>query len=144
MKNIKIMLIEDNEDHAELVKIALEEKNLTDDYIHINDGEKALDCLLEGQCKPELILLDLRLPKIDGLEVLRQLKKNEKTKKLPVVILTTSKNEIDIARAYDFHANSYLVKPVDYKKLTELIKELGFYWLEINEKPKEVEKTRDK
>jgi len=140
MKAVKILLVEDNEDHAELVRIALDGKRLVEDFIHRKDGEEALDFLFEETDeyeRPDLILLDLRLPKVDGLEVLKELKTNSKTRKIPTVILTTSNNEIDIARAYDYHANSYLVKPLDYRKLKQLINNLGEYWLEMNEKPKE-------
>jgi CheY-like chemotaxis protein len=143
MEPLNILLVEDNPDHAELVKLSLEDHNVLNRIVHLIDGEQALDYMFakgdyQGRTdliKPNLILLDLRMPKVDGLEVLKVLKANESTRSIPVVILTTSKNELDLAKAYEYHANSYLVKPVDFDNLTKLIKELGFYWLALNEKP---------
>ena len=138
-----ILLIEDNLDHAELIKRSMEEHRVVNEIFHVADGEEALDYLFnkgnfadtEKFPRPNLILLDLRLPKIDGLEVLRKIKESDDLLKIPVVVLTTSKAEQDIAKAYDYHANSYLVKPVDFGKFTELMNDLGFYWLGWNIKP---------
>ncbi len=137
---LRILLVEDDPAHAELVKRSLENHKVGNNIHHIFDGEEAVDFLL-GQNKyadpktrfrPNLILLDLRLPKIDGLEVLKMVKTSESLRKIPVVILTTSEAEKDIAQAYDNYANSYLVKPVDFDKFSELIEVMGFYWLMWN------------
>ncbi len=137
---INILLVEDNPDHAELVKRGLQSNNVANNVFHVEDGESALEFVFQrgpyvGAKRPHLILLDLRLPRIDGLEVLKALKSNEDSKRIPVVILTTSDAEMDIARAYDYHANSYMVKPVNFEKFKELTKTLGFYWFVWNKQP---------
>jgi DNA-binding response OmpR family regulator len=139
---ITILLVEDNPDHAELVIRGLKSNNVANNIIHVEDGETALDYVLQRGVyalsespRPHLILLDLRLPRIDGLEVLKSLKTNDDTKRTPVVILTTSDAERDIAMAYDYHANSYMVKPVNFEKFMELTKTLGFYWFVWNKQP---------
>jgi len=142
-KALEILLVEDNPAHAELVMRSLENQRVANKIYHVQDGEKALDYLFrrgnyqdpEKSPRPNLILLDLRLPKIDGLEVLREIKNTEGLKRIPVVILTTSQAEIDASRAYDYHANSYLVKPLDFELFTKLMEELGFYWLAWNYNP---------
>jgi CheY-like chemotaxis protein len=138
-----ILLIEDNPDHTELIVRSLQVHRVVNRIYHVADGEAALDYLLrrgeyaepENSPRPHMILLDLRLPKVDGLEVLRTIKATERLCRIPVVIITTSKAERDIAQAYDDHANSYLVKPVDFTKFTRLMDDLGFYWLGWNRHP---------
>jgi CheY-like chemotaxis protein len=140
---LNILLVEDNEAHAELVMRSFEDHELTNRISHVKDGEKALDYLFnrgiysdaEAHPPPHLVLLDLRLPKIDGLEVLKQIRESDVTKKMPVVVLTTSAAEADAAKAYEYHANSYLVKPLDFNQFNKLMKDLGHYWLEWNHYP---------
>ncbi len=138
-----ILLVEDNIDHAELIIRSLEDHRVSNEIRHVSNGESALDYLLrqgdfsdpESSPRPHMVLLDLRLPKIDGLEVLKVIKDSDDLQRIPVVILTTSKAERDVAMAYDYHANSYLVKPVDFSKFSQLMNDLGFYWLAWNTKP---------
>jgi len=134
---VSILLVEDNPDHAALVIRGLKSNLIANCITHVEDGEAALDYVLKrgpyvDAPTPHLILLDLRLPKVDGLEVLKILKDNDDTKRIPIVILTTSDAERDVARAYDYHANSYMVKPVTFESFMELTKTLGFYWLVYN------------
>ena len=139
---VTILLIEDNPDHAELVVRGLESHRIANRIIHLEDGEAGLDYMFqrgrfaepESSPRPNLVLLDLRLPRVDGLEVLKALKTNEDTKRIPVVILTTSASERDVAMAYDYHANSYMVKPVNFEKFMELTHTLGFYWVVWNKR----------
>ncbi|MCK6625189.1 MAG: response regulator [Anaerolineae bacterium] len=138
MKNTPwiILLVEDNPDHAELVRRSFQNHELANQIYHVADGEAALDYLLQQNFpRPHLILLDLRLPKIDGLEVLRQIKTNEELRRIPVVVLTTSKAQGDLTRAYNNHVNSYLVKPVSFDKFTRLMDDLSHYWLGWNRQP---------
>lgn len=137
-----ILLVEDNDDHAELIKRTF--ARLTDRVllVHTTDGAEALDYLSgcgayaqQGPARPELILLDLRLPRVDGLEVLRQIKQASDLRSIPVVILTTSAAEADVARAYDQHANAYLVKPIDFTEFNDLVRDLGLFWLVWNRGP---------
>jgi CheY-like chemotaxis protein len=145
-----IMLVEDNVDDIELTLRALSKANILNEVIVAQDGEEAIDFLLGsgkaiGKYKAELpvvILLDLKLPKIDGLEVLTRLRANEKTRYVPVVILTTSKEDQDLLNGYRLGANSYIRKPVDFQQFTEAIKQLGLYWLVLNEPPPRL-KRRD-
>lgn len=138
-----ILLVEDNPAHAELVKRSLEGHPVANRIIHISDGETALDYLFrrgafadpEKSPRPHIVLLDLRLPRVDGLEVLRGIRTSAELEKLPVIILTTSEAEIDAARAYKYHANSFLVKPLDFDKFVRLMEDLGFYWLKWNYYP---------
>ena len=142
---ILVMLVEDNADHAELVIRTLEDHRIANKVIHFLDGQAALDYLLrrneyedpETSPRPHMILLDLRLPGIDGLEVLRLIKEQEELKNIPVIVLTTSEAEKDVARAYSNHVNSYLVKPVGYEEFSKLMNDLGFYWLGWNTHPLE-------
>lgn len=138
-----ILLVEDNPDHAELVMRNLEDFKVANRIVHLDDGEAALD-YLNGMGKyadrkrfplPHLMLLDLRLPKVDGLQVLREVKCNDTLRALPVVVLTTSDAERDLAMAYKYHANSYLTKPVDFNDFSRLLGDLGFYWLAWNKRP---------
>lgn len=139
-----VLLIEDNEAHAELVLRSF--KDLYPEYIicHVVDGQQALDFLFrkgefqapEKSPRPDLILLDLRLPKVDGLEVLNKVKTAPCFKHIPVVVLTSSDAENDLKRSYDCHANSYIVKPLEFKKFKKLIADLGSYWLGWNVPPR--------
>lgn len=142
-RHFNILLVEDNASHAELVKRSLGEHDLATSIHHVSDGEAALDYLFqrgsfqdaESNPRPHLVLLDLRLPKIDGLEVLREIRSAEKLHRIPVVILSTSYADIDVGKAYEHHANSYLIKPLDFDKFTKLMNDLGFYWLGWNHYP---------
>ena len=138
-----ILLVEDNYDHAELVIRSFKAHRVANRIYHVTDGELALDYLLrrneyadqQKSPRPHIVLLDLRLPKIDGLAVLKELKTTEDLRKIPVVVLTSSEAEKDIAQAYEYYANSYLAKPMDFGKFTQLMEVLGFYWLGWNHKP---------
>lgn len=143
MENKTILLVEDNLDDVELTLRALKKNNIRNEVVVVYDGAEALDFLF-GTGKyadrdlkrlPTVILLDLKLPKIDGLEVLRQLRANELTKLLPVVILTSSKQEQDIVNGYSLGVNSYVRKPVDFNQFAEAVSHLGLYWLLLNEAP---------
>jgi CheY-like chemotaxis protein len=140
---LRILLIEDNPGHADLVKRTLQNHRIANKIFTVSDGEQALNYLRrcgefedpQTSPRPHVILLDLRLPKIDGQEVLKTIKTNEALKSIPVVILTTSKTEQDITMAYMNYANSYLVKPVDFEKFNQMMSDLGFYWLSWNQNP---------
>ena len=140
---IVILLVEDDPAHAEIVMRNLEGFRVANRLIHVDDGQKALDYLYrreefsepEQAPRPGLILLDLRLPKVDGLEVLETVKGNPDFCQIPVVVLTTSAAEADMIRAYKNHANSYLVKPVAFPDFIEMMKVIGYYWLAWNENP---------
>lgn len=139
-----LLLIEDNAAHAEMVKRSFEQHKVANVIQHVDDGQKALDYLFrEGEYTdadkyplPHCILLDLRLPKVDGLEVLRQIKTSDDLLKTPVVVLTTSAADKDIAMAYEYHANSYVVKPLDFAKFEALMEDLGYYWMIWNKNSK--------
>lgn len=140
---IVILLVEDDPAHAEIVRRNFEGFRLANRLEHVVDGQEALDYLYRRgpfadtarSPRPGLILLDLRLPKIDGLDVLSTIKGDTDLQRIPVVVLTTSAAERDMARAYDAHANSYLTKPVDYEQFLELMEALGYYWLVWNRHP---------
>jgi CheY-like chemotaxis protein len=140
---ILVMLVEDNVDHAELVIRTLEEHKIANRVKHFLDGQSALDYLFRrGEYEnaadtglPHVILLDLRLPRVDGIDVLRTIKEDDTLKSIPVVVLTTSEAEKDVAKAYYNHANSYLVKPVGFDEFKKLMDDLGFYWLSWNTNP---------
>ncbi len=136
---ILVMLVEDNVDHAELVIRTLEEHRIANRVRHFLDGQSALDYLFhrgefagQASIRPHVILLDLRLPRVDGIDVLKAIKEDNELKTIPVVVLTTSEAEKDVARAYYNHANSYLVKPVGFEEFKKLMDDLGFYWLSWN------------
>ncbi len=140
---LRILLVEDNEDHAELVKRSFEEHQVANKIIHVSDGQEALDYLFHEDRfadrtlspRPNLILLDLWLPKVDGLEVLKKIKETPHLRRIPIVVLTTSTIEKDVAAAYEYHANSYVVKPLDFAGFTKMMSDLGFYWLGWNIDP---------
>ena len=142
MKNDRvILLVEDNPIDIELTKRALSKKNILNEVIVVEDGKMALDYLLgRGEFAnrdtfqmPTVILLDLKMPKVSGLEVMQQIRSDLRTKRIPVVILTSSQEEEDLAIAYDLGVNSYIRKPVDFIEFAEVIAHLGYYWLELNE-----------
>lgn len=140
---VTVLLVEDDPAHAEIVRRNLENARVANQLFWVKDGQEALDYLrragnyasLAGTPYPSLVLLDLRLPKIDGLEVLGAIKSDAALKIIPVVIMTTSAAEIDIVRAYQNYANSYVVKPLDLGQFTALLDTLGYYWLVWNEVP---------
>jgi two-component system response regulator len=140
-KEIDILLIEDNENDAELAIRALRKNYVARHIVHLKDGEDALDFLFGNgkyagrntDNKPRVILLDLKMPKVSGLEVLEQIKSNELTKKVPVVMLTSSKEHPDIEKAYLLGANSYIVKPVDFENFSKVVNDLGIYWLILSQ-----------
>ncbi len=139
----RILLVEDNPDDQELTKRALKKNNVTNELIIANDGQEALDYLFcEGryserdvQDMPQVVLLDLKLPKVDGLEVLKRIRQDSRTKLLPIVVLTSSKEEKDMVESYKLGANSYIRKPVNFDQFIEAVKQLGLYWLVLNEAP---------
>ena len=140
-KGVEILLVEDNLNDAELAVRALRKNNITNELIHLKDGAEALDFIFgTGSYKgrdinnrPKVILLDLKMPKVDGIEVLRKIKENDLTKKIPVVILTSSKEDPDIRTCYELGANSYIVKPVEFDNFQKAVSDLGLYWLLLNQ-----------
>ncbi|HOD41124.1 MAG TPA: response regulator [Candidatus Wallbacteria bacterium] len=140
---VEILLVEDNPNDAEIALRALKKSKLTNKVVHVCDGEEALDFIYargkfngnEGKKYPKIVLLDLKLPKIGGLEVLKIIKSDPATKAIPVVVLTSSKEEKDMIESYQLGVNSYLVKPVDFEKFVEAIKDFGMYWLLLNQFP---------
>jgi two-component system, response regulator len=143
-EQVEILLVEDNPTDAELTMRALRKKNLANNLVWVKDGEEALDFIhCKGKYKdrvngtPKLILLDLKLPKIDGIEVLRDLKADIKTRTVPVVMLTSSQEERDIVESYQLGVNSYIVKPVDFDKFLEMVSQVGLYWSLMNKVPQE-------
>ncbi len=145
MANKMILLVEDNPDDEALTLRAFEKNNITNEIVVVRDGVEALDWLFaEGahagrdrSVLPEVVLLDLKLPKVDGLEVLRRIRADEHTRLLPVIILTTSEEESDRLAGYSLGANSYIRKPVDFSQFIEAVRQLGLYWLVLNESPPE-------
>jgi two-component system, response regulator len=140
---VEILLVEDNARDAELTQRALQKRHLTNKLVWVKDGAAVLEFIF-GQARPvpgpvvrrpKVILLDLKLPKVDGLEVLRQLKSDARSKTIPVIVLTSSREEPDIARCYELGANSYIVKPVNFDNFSEAVAQLGMYWLLLNQPP---------
>lgn len=136
---LEVLFIEDSPEDAELTMRSLQEHNLAIHIKRLEDGQEALDYFFDKNGNsdasgelPKLVLLDLKLPKINGLEVLKLLKANNRYRKLPVVVLTSSREDSDIEKAYELGANSYIVKPVDFLNFSEVIKQLGLYWLVLN------------
>jgi two-component system, response regulator len=141
---VQILLVEDNQDDEELTLLALAENHIANDIKVVRDGAEALDYLFAtGQYAgqktdlPHLILLDVKLPKVSGIEVLQQVKQDRRTSKIPVVMLTSSREDPDVKRSYELGVNSYIVKPVDFNQFKEAIKLLGFYWQTLNVAPRD-------
>ena len=130
-----ILLVEDNADDEVLTLRALQKHNIGNEVVVARDGAEALAHLEQAASLPELVLLDLKLPKIDGLEVLKRLRAAERTRLLPIVILTSSREESDVVTGYRLGANSYVRKPVDFEHFLEAVRQLGLYWLVLNEPP---------
>lgn len=138
---VQLLLIEDNPHDAELIIRALQKNNLGNSIAHLSDGQEALDYLFaKGKFShrniedcPRVILLDLKMPKVNGLEVLRAIKADERTKSIPVIIMTSSKENSDIAESYKLGVNSYVVKPVNFENFSKAAAEVGYYWLLINQ-----------
>lgn len=142
--SVDILLVEDNVDDAELAIRELKKHNMANNLVHVGDGEDALDFIFaRGKYKdsrvidqpPKLILMDIQMPKLNGIQVLEQIKTDERTKKIPVVMLTSSKEDPDIQKCYTLGANSYIVKPVNFEGFAQAVKHLGFYWLLLNQPP---------
>jgi two-component system response regulator len=143
MKNKTILLVEDNPDDAELTLRAFKKNKIANEVVVVNDGLEALDYLYAAgkfserdiRNMPAVVLLDLKLPKVDGLDVLKRMREDVRTKLLPVVILTSSKEEQDVVESYRLGANSYIRKPVDFNKFVEAVLQLELYWMVLNEQP---------
>jgi len=142
INSVELLLVEDNVNDAELAIRELKKHQFTNKIFHVRDGEEALDFIFATgkykgirslQAPPRLILLDIKMPKVNGLEVLKKIKSDERTKAIPVVMLTSSKEDPDMKNSYQLGANSYIVKPVNFVGFAEAIKNLGFYWLLLNE-----------
>ncbi len=134
---IEILLVEDNPDDAGLAIHALKKHNLANNLVHLQDGEEALSYIFSNGLPntPKVILLDLKMPKVDGMEVLRRLKSDERMKVIPVVMLTSSREEKDVIESYQLGVNAYIVKPVDFDKFVKAIGEIGLFWLVLNQPP---------
>jgi two-component system response regulator len=146
LSKVDLLLVEDNLDDAELTIRHLKKNNMANNLFHVQDGEEALDFIFstgkyagngEMLQRPKIVLLDIQMPKVNGIEVLQRLKSDARTKTIPVVILTSSKEDPDIQKCYALGANSYIVKPVNFESFAEAIKNLGFYWLLLNQPPEE-------
>jgi two-component system response regulator len=141
---VEVLLVEDNMSDAELTIRELKKHHMANNLVHVINGEEALDFVFAtgkftemrvSKINPKLILLDIQMPKVNGLEVLERIKSDAKTKTIPVVILTSSKEHLDIEKCYNLGANSYIVKPVNFENFSEAIKNIGFYWLLVNQPP---------
>jgi CheY-like chemotaxis protein len=140
-KEVEILLVEDSLNDAELTMRALSKNNMASNIVHLKDGAEAIDFLLgKGKFngrntnnRPKLILLDLKMPKVNGLEVLETIRADKQTKKIPVVVLTSSKEHPDVEKSYLLGANSYIVKPVDFESFRKVVTDLGMYWLLLNQ-----------
>ncbi len=142
MKAKKILVVDDSRQDVELMLVALEEKNLANEVVVVHDGEEALDYLFRRgnfaerpEELPEVVFLDLKMPKIDGLEVLRQVKGDPELKRIPIVVLTSSREEEDMIKSYDLCANAYVTKPVIFSSFIDVVKQLGLFWVLTNEVP---------
>ena len=139
--DVEILLVEDNFDDAGLVIRAFKKNNLSNNLVHLSDGQEALDFVFATgkysdrkiEDKPKLILLDLKMPKVDGIQVLRELKSDERTKLIPIVVMTSSKEDKDLIECYKLGVNSYVVKPVGFENFSKIVAELGLYWVLINQ-----------
>jgi len=131
-----ILLIEDNDEDAELTQRALRRHNLTANLVRLNDGAAALDWFFgeAGKRQPQVVLLDLKLPKVDGMAVLKELKARDETRTVPVVMLTSSKEDRDVEEAYRLGVNSYIVKPVEFDQFVTAVEQLGRYWVQLNQR----------
>ncbi len=137
---VEILIVEDSMDDAQLTIRSLKKSNIANNLFHVKDGAEALDFIFArgeyssrvNSTKPKLIMLDLKMPKVNGLEVLEQIKANPDTKTIPVVILTSSQEDPDIKKCYELGANSYVTKPVEFEGFIKAVKELGFYWMVLN------------
>ncbi len=144
LNKVEILLVEDNMSDAEMTIRALKKNNLANKLLHLKDGAEALDFLFaqgiysdhKVENIPKVILLDLKMPKVNGIEVLQKVRADERTKKIPIVVLTSSNEDPDIQQCYLLGANSYVVKPVQFEKFIKAVSELGLYWLLINQPPK--------
>jgi CheY-like chemotaxis protein len=141
-EQVEILLVEDNALDAELTMRALKSGALANNLFWVKDGQEALDYLFRAgdyagreNTVPRIVLLDLKMPKVDGMEVLKAIKADDRTKRIPVVVMTSSQEEKDLAQTYDLGVNSYVVKPVDFNALAELARQAGYYWLAINRTP---------
>ncbi len=138
-KEVEILLVEDNAEDVELTLHALRRDHMANQIHVVRDGEEALAFLFDSQnpshAHLKLVLLDLKLPKVDGLEVLKAVKSDPRTRRIPVVVMTSSREESDLVRSYDLGVNSYLQKPVDFDQFRDVVKRMGFYWLLINQPP---------
>lgn len=142
-KKVEILLCEDNKRDADLTMRALKRQKLANSMVWVRDGEEALNYIFgEGEYKnrsvkdaPRVILLDIKMPKVDGMEVLQKVRSHPDTKHIPVVMMTSSQEEKDIIKSYDLGANSYIVKPVDFNKFMDSVSDVGFYWLLLNKPP---------
>jgi two-component system response regulator len=140
--SVEVLLVEDNKNDAALAIRELKKHNMANNLFHVRDGEEALEFIFatgkyatirDPNYRPKLILLDIHMPKVNGMEVLQRIKSDERTRSTPVVILTSSKEDPDIVKCYQLGANSYIVKPVNFERFAESIKNLGFYWLLLNQ-----------
>lgn len=132
-RNRFILIVEDNPNDAELITIAFKNNKILNEIVIVDDGQKAIEFLHNTKINPSIILLDIKLPKLNGFEVLKFIRNNTKTKYIPVIILTSSDEKQDITKGYELGANSFIVKPVDFNQFQESIKTLGIYWMLINE-----------
>lgn len=144
VNSVEILLVEDNINDAELTIRELKKNNLANSLVHVKDGEEALEFIFATgrfagnrniSSMPKVVLLDIQMPKVNGIEVLQKIKSDDRTKMIPVVMLTSSKEDPDIQKCYKLGANSYIVKPVNFIGLAEAIKSIGFYWLILNQPP---------
>jgi len=144
MNEVEVLLVEDNPSDAELTLRALKKQNLANKLFHVKDGAEAIDFLFsqgayaDRRVKngPKVVLLDLKLPKVDGIEVLRRIKSDDRTKKIPVVVMTSSREDRDLNECYQLGVNGYVVKPVEFEDFARAVSQLGCYWLLLNETPR--------
>ena len=138
-RKVDILLGEDNPEDADLTIRALKKKNLADNLVHLEDGEAILEFIFSphGLRLPKLIMLDLKMPKVTGIEVIRKLKSDERTRTIPIAVLTSSKEGPDIKECYALGVNSYIVKPVEFEQFKNAVMELGLYWMFLNQPPEE-------